>query len=89
MAEYKLNVYDNRGLMNNFIQFRMRFGQHERIAGVVTRVVPYTIIFIMSLVFGQRTSTDITGIAELFACEMSFFSKRGGSPMIGCHFLKT
>ena len=68
--------------MNNFIHFRMRFGQHERIAGVVTRVVHYTIIFIMSLVFGQRTSTDITGIAELFVCEMSFCSKSGGSPMI-------
>ena len=40
----------------------MRFGQH-----VVTMAVNYTIIFIMPLVFGQRTSTDITGIAELFA----------------------
>jgi len=73
--------------MNNFVHFRMRFGQHERIAGVVTRVVHYKIIFIMSLVFGQRTSNDITGIAELFACEMSFCCKRGGSPKIGSHFL--
>jgi hypothetical protein len=86
MAEYKINVYENHGLMNNVIHFRMRFGQHERIAGVVTTVVHYTVIFIMSLVFGQRISTDITGTAELFACDMSFFSKSGGSPMIGCHF---
>jgi hypothetical protein len=65
----------------------MHFGQHERINGVVTRVVNYAIIFKMSLVFGQRTSTDLTGISELFVCEMSFCCKRGGNPKKGCQFL--
>jgi hypothetical protein len=88
LANGRIQTYvaETHGLMNNFIHLRMRFREHERIAAVFARVEHFTIIFIMSLVLGQPTSTDITGIAKLFACEMSFCSKCGGNPMRGHHF---